>query len=72
MPTNLFGKSTYKEALAVRQATVKEKIEEITSLKTTITELLKRVEDMERENVVNKESVSVQFFTLVSIYIFSH
>ena len=65
MPTNLFGKIPHKEVLAVIQATVKEKTEEITSLKTTITELLKRVEDMEREHVVNKESVSVQFFTLV-------
>ena len=70
-PTNLFGKIPNKEALAVSQATVKEKAEESTSLKTTITELLKRVEDMERENVVNKESVSVQLFTLVSVYIFS-
>jgi len=68
----LFGKIPYKEMLVVIQVTVKEKTEEITSLKTTITELLKRVEDMEREHVVNKESVSVQFFTLVSIYIFSH
>ena len=58
--------------LVVSQATMKEKTQEITSLKTTITELLKRVEDMEREHVVNKESVSSQFFTLVSIYIFSH
>ena len=67
----MFGKTPYKEALAVSQATVKEKPEEISYLKTTISELLKRVEDMEREHVVNKESVSVQFFTLVSIYIFS-
>ena len=51
---------------------MKEKTQEITSLKTSITELLKRVKDMERKHVVNKESVSVQFFTLVSIYIFSH
>jgi len=53
-PTNLFGKIPYKEALAVSQATVKEKIEEISSLKTTTTKLLKRVEYMEREHVVNK------------------
>ena len=58
--------------LVVIQATVKEKTKEITSLKTKITELLKRVEDMEREHVVNKESVSVQLFTLVRIYTFSH
>ena len=68
----MFRKITYKEALAVSQATVKEKTQEITSLKTAITELLKIVEDMERAHVVNKESVSLQFFTLVSIYIFSH
>ena len=47
MPNNLFGKILYKEVLAVSQATMKEKIEELTSLKTTITELLKRV-DVER------------------------
>ena len=60
------------EALVVIQAAVKEKTEEITSLKITITKLLKRVEDMEREHVVKKESVSFKFFNLVSIYIFSH
>ena len=57
--------------LAVSQAILKEKIEEISSLKTTITELLKREEDMEREHVVNKESVSFKFFTLFYVYIFS-
>ena len=53
-PTNLFGKIPYKEALAVSQSTVKEKKEEISSLKTAITELLKRVKDMERGHVVKK------------------
>ena len=67
----MFGKSPYKEALAVSQATMKEKTEEITSLKTTITELLKRVEDMERKHVVKKESVSVQLFTCLNIHIFT-
>ena len=65
MPTNLFGKNPYKVALAVIQATVKEKTQEITSLKMTITKLLKRVEEIEREHVAKKESVSVQLFTLV-------
>ena len=67
----MFGKIPYKDVLVVSHDIVKEKTKENTSLKTTITKLLKIVEDMEREHVVNKESVSVQLFTLVLVYIFS-
>ena len=64
-PTNLFGKNPYKEALAASQVTVKESGQEITSLKVAMSELMKRVEAMEKENKANNESVCIKFFTLL-------
>ena len=69
--TNLFGKIPYKEALVVSQATVIEKTEEISSLKTTTTKLLKRVEYMEREHVGTKK-VLVSNSLLLSQYTCFH
>ena len=70
MPTNLFGRNPYKEALVASQLTIKENAQEISSLKTTIFELMKRVDAMEKENGINNESVSIKFFTLLPMYIF--
>ena len=70
MPTNLFGNIPYKEVLVVREATVNEKTKEISYLKTTIYELMKRVDAMEKENKINNESVSIKFFALLRMYIF--
>ena len=70
--TNLFGKNPYKEALAVSQVTVKESGQEITSLKVAMSELMKRVEAMEKENKANNESVCIKFFTLLWMHILWH
>ena len=35
-------------------------------------ELLKRVEAMEKEHVVENQSVSIKLFTLISMYIFTN
>jgi hypothetical protein len=68
----LFVKNAYKEALDASQATIKENVQQISSLKLTIVELMKRVESIEKENVVGNESVSihcsyfnVHFYTLM-------
>ena len=47
-PTYLFGKNPYKEALAASQVTVKESGQEIAYLKAAMSELMKRVEDLEK------------------------
>ena len=66
-------KKLYKEAqLAARKATVKEYAQEISSLKATTIELMKRVEAMEKEHVVNNQSVNIEVITLLSMYIFTH
>ena len=56
-----FGKSSYKEAqLVVSYAPmVKEYAQEISSRKETMVELMKIVEAMEKEHVVNNQSVSI-------------
>ena len=70
----MFGKNSYKEAqLAASQATiVKEYAQEVSYLKATMVELMKRVEVVEKENVVENQSVTIKFFTLISMYIFTH
>ena len=70
-PTNLFGKNTYKEALTGSQDMVKEYAQEISTLKASTVELMKRLEAMEKEHVVRNQSVSIKYLSLVSIYIFT-
>ena len=70
----MFGKKSYKEAqLAASQETmVKEYAQAISSIKATMVELMKTVEAVEKEHAVENQSVSIKFFTYLSMYIFTH
>lgn len=70
-PTNLFRNNTYKEALATSQARVKEYAQEVSSLKSSMLQLMKRLEAMEKEDVVDNK-VWVSNFFLLSMYNFTH
>jgi len=62
----------YKEALDEKDSIIKDNAQEISSIKAIIFELMKRVEVVEKEKLVNNESVSIKLFTLLPMYIFSH
>lgn len=70
-PTNLFGNNTYKEALVASQARAKDYAKQVSSLKSSMLKIMKRLEAMEKEHVVKNQNSSINFFYAFNVHLYT-